>query len=98
MLIRKTDFLGTGPILYVCEIGFGLQETPIFCHNLSCMLLTIYAILSFKAITFAPYWICLLLSVTKLLRLSSIAFVKANRVDPDDMPYSVESHLNVLVC
>ena len=24
--------------------------------------------------------------------------VKANRVDPDDMPYSVEYHLGVLVC
>ena len=54
------------------------------------MLLTIYAILSLKAITFAPGWNCLLLIVTKLLLLSSIAFVKANRVDPDDMPYSVE--------
>ena len=43
-------------------------------------------------------WICLLLILTKLLRLSSIEFVKANRVDPDDMPYSVESHLGVLVC
>ena len=83
MLTQKTDFLGTGPILYVCEIVFGLQETLIFCHNLSCMLLTIYAILSLKA---------------KLLRLSSIAFVKANRVDPDNMPYSVESRLGVLVC
>ena len=49
MLTPKTDFLGTGPILYVCEIVFGLQETPIFCHNLSCMLLTIYVILSLKA-------------------------------------------------
>ena len=45
-----------------------------------------------------PGWICLLLIVTKLLRLSSIAFVKVKRVDPDDMPYSVESHLGVLVC
>ena len=98
MLTPKTDFLGTGPILYVCEIVFGLQQTPIFCHNSSCMLLTIYAILSLKAITLAPCWICLLLIVTKLLRLSSIAFVKANRVDPDDMPYSVKSHLGVLVC
>ena len=61
------------------------------------MLLTIYAILSLKAITPAPGWICLLLIVTKLLWLSSIAFVKANRVDPDDMPYSVEYHLGVLV-
>ena len=26
----KTDFLGTGPILYVCEIVFCLQETTIF--------------------------------------------------------------------
>ena len=98
MLTPKTDFLGTGPISYVNEIVFGLQETPIFCHNLSCMLLTIYATLSLKAITLAPCWICLLLIVTKLLRLSSIAFVKANRVDPDYMPYSVESHLGVLVC
>ena len=48
--------------------------------------------------TLAPGWICLLLIVTKLLLLSSIAFVKANRVDPDDMPYSVESFLGVLVC
>ena len=76
MLTAKTDFLGTGPILYVCEIVFGLQEAPILCHNLSCILLTIYAILSLKAITLAPGWICLLLIVTKLLRLSSIAFVK----------------------
>ena len=98
MLTPKTDSLGTGPILYVCKIVFGLQETPIFCHNLSSMLLTIYAILSLKAITLAPCWICLLLIVTNLLRLSTIAFVKANRVDPDDMPYSVESHLGVLVC
>ena len=75
-----------------------IQETPIFCHKLSCTLLTIYAILSLKAITLASGWICLLLIVTKLLLLSSIAFVKANRVDPDDMPYSVESHLGVLVC
>ena len=37
MLTPKTDFLGTEPILYVCEIVFGLQETPIFCHNLSCI-------------------------------------------------------------
>ena len=73
MVTPKTDFLGTGPILHVCEIAFGLQETPIFCHSLSCMLLTIYAILSLKAITLAPGWICLLLIVTKLLRLSSIA-------------------------
>ena len=65
MLTPKTDFLGTGPILYVYEIVFGLQETPIFCHSLSCMLLTIYAILSLKAITLAPDWICLLLIVTK---------------------------------
>ena len=65
MLTPKTDFLGTGPILYVCEIVFGLQETPIFCHNLSCMLLSIYVILSLKAITLAPGWICLLLIVTK---------------------------------
>ena len=36
--------------------------------------------------------------VTKLLRMSSIAFVKANRADLDDMPYSVESHLGVFVC
>ena len=43
-------------------------------------------------------WICLLLILTKLLRLSSIEFVKANIVDPDDMPYSVEIHLGVLVC
>ena len=45
-------------------------------------------------------WICLLLIVTKLLplSLSSIAFVKANRADLDDMPYSVEYHLGVLVC
>ena len=35
MLTPKTDFLGTGPILYVCEIVFGLQETPIFCHILN---------------------------------------------------------------
>ena len=54
------------------------------------MLLIFYAILSLKAIRLAPGWICLLLIVTKLLRLSSIAFVKANRVDPDDMPYSVD--------
>ena len=98
MLTPKTDFLGTGPILYVCEIVFCLREAPIFCHNLSCMLLTIYAILSIKAITLAPGLICLLLIVTKLLRLSSITFIKANCVDPDDMPYSVESHLGVLVC
>ena len=98
MLNPKTDFLGTGPILCVCEIVFGLQETPVFCHNSSCILLTIYAILSLKAITLAPCWICLLLIVTKLLQLSSIAFVKANRVDPDDMPYSVKSHLGVLFC
>ena len=95
MLTAKTDFLGTGPILYVCEMMFALQETPIFCHNLTCIFLTIYAILSLKAITHAPG---LLLIVTKLLRLSSIALVKANRVDPDDMLYSVESHLGVLVC
>ena len=88
-LTPKTDFLGTGTILYVCEI--------VFCHNLSCMLLTIYAILSLKAITLAPGWICLLLIVT-LLRLSNIAFVKANRVDPDDVPYSVDYHLGVLIC
>ena len=62
------------------------------------MLLTVYAILSLKAITLESGWICLLLIVTKLLRLSSIAFVKANRADLDDMPYSVESHLGVLVC
>ena len=98
MLTPKTDFLGTRPILYVWEIVFGLQETPIFCHNLSCMLLTIYTIFSLKAITLAPGWICLLLIVTKLLRLSSMAFVKANRADLDDMPYSVEYHLGVLVC
>ena len=98
MLTPKTDFLGMEPILYVCEIVFGLQETPIFCYNLSCMLLTIYAILSLKAITLAPGWICLLLIVSKLVPLSSIAFVKANRVDPNDIPYSVESHLGVLVC
>ena len=98
MLTPKTDFLGTGPIFYVCEIVFCLRETPIFCHNLSCMLLTIYAILSIKAMTLAPGWICLQLIVTKLLRLSSIAFIKANRVDPNDMPYYVESHLGVLVC
>ena len=98
MLTPKTDFLGTGPILYVCEIVFCLQETPIFCHKLSCMLLTICAILSLIAITLAPGWICLLLIVTKLLLLSSIAFVKANRVVPGDMQYSVESHLGVLVC
>ena len=98
MLTSKTGFLGTGPILYVCEIVFSLQKTPIFCHNLSCMLLTIYAILSLRAITLAPGWICLLAIVTKLLRLSSIPFIKANRVDLDDMPYSVESHLGVLVC
>ena len=98
MLTLKTDFLGAGPILYVCEIVFCLQETTIFCHKLSCMLLTIYASLSLKAMTLAPGWICLLLIVTKLLLLSSIAFVKANRVDPDDMPCSVESHLGVLVC
>ena len=72
MLTPKTDFLGTGPILYVCKLVFGLQETPIFCHNLSCMLLTIHAILSLKAITLAPGWICLLLIVTKLLRLSRL--------------------------
>ena len=54
MLSTKTDFLGTGPILYVCGIVFGLQETPIFCHNLSSVLLTIYVILSLKAITLAP--------------------------------------------
>ena len=60
--------------------------------------LTIYAIVSLKAITLAPGWMCLLLIVTKLLRLSSIVFVKANRVDPDDMPYSVEYHLGFLVC
>ena len=89
MLTPKTDFLGMGPILYVCDIVFGLQETPIFCHNLSCLLLTFYAILSLKAITLAPGWICLLLIVTKLLRLPSIAFVKANLLDLDDMPYSV---------
>ena len=98
MLTPNTAFLGTGPILYVREIVFGLQEAPILCHNLSCILLTIYAILSLKAITLAPGWICLLLIVTKLLRLSSIAFVKANRADLDDMPYSVEYHLGVLVC
>ena len=98
MLTPKTDFLGTGPILYVCEIVFCLQETPIFCHKLSCMLLTICASLSIIAITLAPGWICLLLIVINLLLLSSIAFVKANRVDLDDMPYSVESHLGVLVC
>ena len=98
MLTPKTDFLGTGPIVYVSDIVFGLQETPIFCHNLSCILLTIYAILSLKAVTLAPGWICLLLIVTKLLRLSSILFVKAKRADLDDMPYSVESHLDVLVC
>ena len=98
MLTPKTDFLGTRPILYVCEIAFGLQETTLFCLNLSSMLLTIYAILCLKTITLAPSWICLLLIVTKLLRLSSIAFVKANRADLDDMPYSVESHLGVLVC
>ena len=98
MLTPKTDFLATESILYVCEIVFGLQETPIFCHNLSCMLLTIYAILSLKAFTLAPGWIYLLLIMTKLLQLLSIAFVKANRVDPDDMPYSVENHLGVLVC
>ena len=98
MLTPRTDFLGTGPILYVCEIVLGLQETPILCHNLPCMLLTIHAILSLKDITLAPGWICLLLIVTNLLRLSSIAFVKANRVDPDDMPYSAEYHLGVLVC
>ena len=97
MLTPKTDFLGTGPILYVCGIVFGLQEAPILCHNLSCILFTIYAILSLKALTLAPGWICLLLIVTKLLRLSSIAFVKANRADLDDMPYSVEYHLGVLV-
>ena len=39
-----------------------------------------------------------LLIVTKLLRLSIIAFVKANRADLDNMSYSVESHLGVLVC
>ena len=66
MLTPKTDFLGTGPILYVCEIVFGSQETPIFCHNLSYMILIIYAILSLKAITLAPGWVCLLLIVTKL--------------------------------
>ena len=77
---------------------FVIQETPIVCNNLLCMLLTIYAILSLKAITLAPGWIRLLLIVTKLLQLSSIVFVKANRVDPDDMPYSVEYHLGVLVC
>ena len=77
---------------------FVIQETPIFCNNLSCMLLTIYAILSLEAITLAPGWIFLLLIVTKLLRLSSIVFVKANRVDPDDMSYSVEYHLGVRVC
>ena len=98
MLTPKTDFLGTGPILSFCEIVFGLQETSIFCHNLSSILLTIYAILSLKAITLAPGWICLQLIVTKLLQLSSIAFVKANRVDPADMPYSVEYHMGVLVC
>ena len=98
MLTPKTDFQGTGPILYVCEIVFGLQETSIFCHDLSCMLLTIYVILSLKAITLAPGWICLLLIVTKLLRLSSIVFVKANRAYLDDRPYSVEYHLGVLVC
>ena len=49
MLTPKADFLGTGPILYVCEIVFGLQETPTFCHNLSCMFLTIHATLSIKA-------------------------------------------------
>ena len=98
MLTPKKDFLGTGPVLNVCEIVFGLQETPIFCHHLSCKLLTIYAILRLKAITLAPGLICLLLIVTKLLRLSSIAFLKANRVDPDDMQYSVEYHPGVLVC
>ena len=98
MLTPKIDFFGTGPILYVCEIVFGLQETPILCHNLPCMLLTIYAILSLKDITLAPGWICLLLIVTKLLRLSSNAFVKANRADLGDMPYSVEYHLGGLVC
>ena len=77
---------------------FVIQETPIFCNTLSCMLLTIYAILSLKAITLAPGWICLMLIVTKLLRLSSMVFVKANRVDPNDMPYSVEYHQGVLVC
>ena len=97
MLTPKTDFLWTGPILYVGEIVFGLQEAPIFCHNLTCMLLTIYAILSLNAITLAPGWICLLLIVTKLLRLSSIAFVKANHADLDEMPYSLEYHLGVLV-
>ena len=30
MLTPKTDFLGTGPILYVCKIVFCLQEKPIF--------------------------------------------------------------------
>ena len=34
----------------------------------------------------------------QITSMSSIAFVKANRVDPDDMPYSVEYHLGVLVC
>ena len=34
----------------------------------------------------------------QLLRLSSIAFVKANRAGLDDMPYSFEYHLGVLVC
>ena len=88
----------TGPLLYVCEIVFGLQETPIFCQNLSCMLLTIYAILSLKAITLAPGWICLLLIETKLHRLLSTVFVKANHADLDDVPYSVESRLGALVC
>ena len=94
MLTPKTEFLGTGPILYVCEIVCFVYKK----HQLSCTLLTIYAILSLKAITLAPGCICLLAIVTKLLLLSSIAFIKANRVDPDDMPYSVESHLGVLVC
>ena len=100
LLTPKKVFLGTGPIVYVCEIVFCLhvQEAPIFYHNISCMLLTIYAILSLKAITLAPRWTCLLLIITKLLRSSSIAFVKANCVDPDDMSYSVESKLGVLVC
>ena len=34
----------------------------------------------------------------QLTLVDEYPFVKANPVDPDDMPYSVESHLGVLVC
>ena len=40
MLTPKTDFLGTGPVFYVCEIVFSLQETQfiMFVINLLCHL------------------------------------------------------------